>query len=234
MKEELPERKKLRFILNVTIILAAIFVLSSFLLSLTTNNNSIYQSLNAQNISSTVPTPSTAISIPVYENSTYGIKIQYPSDWVYRENNRTNIVTFIPSSSLSNSILLNNTQNNISNTSTNQTNLLPLVTIGVDFLPFHNIPLNVYNNMTIKNLKQSPGINFVTSSPVVLAGNPANMIEYTEGPFTTIAIYTIIGNQLYTLAYVADSTQVSKYVPIVQQVIKSLVINSTACTINIC
>jgi hypothetical protein len=227
MKEELPERKKLRFILNVTIILAAIFVLS-LLFSLTTNNNSIYQSLNAQNISST------AISIPVYENSTYGIKIQYPSDWVYRENNRTNIVTFIPSSSLINSILLNNIQNNISNTSTNQTNLLPLVTIGFEFLPFHNIPLNVYNNMTITNLKQSPGINFVTSSPVVLAGNPANMIEYTEGPFTTIAIYTVIGNQLYTLAYVADSTQVSKYAPIVQQVIKSLVINSTACTINLC
>jgi hypothetical protein len=234
MKEELQERKRLRFTLNVTIILTAIFFLSSLLLSLTTNNISFYQSSNAQNISSTAPTPSTAISIPVYENSTYGIKIQYPSDWVYRENSRTNIVTFIPSSSLSNSILLNNTQNNISNTSTNQTNLLPLVTIGFDFLPFHNIPLNVYNNMTIKNLNQSPGINFVTSSPVVLGGNPANMIEYTEGPFTTIAIYTIIGNQLYTLAYVADSTQVSKYAPIVQQIIKSLVINSTACTINFC
>ena len=88
--------------------------------------------------------------------------------------------------------------------------------------------------MTINNLKQSPGLNFVTSSPVVLAGYPANMIEYTEGPFTTIAIYTIIGNQLYTLAYVVDSTQASKYAPIVQQMIKSLVIDSTACTRNFC
>ena len=232
--KELPERKRLRFILNVTI-LAAIFVLSSLLLSLTTNNNSFYQSSNAQNISSTAPpTPSTTTNMPVYENLTYGIKIQYPSDWIYRENNRTNIVTFLPLSSLSNSTLLNNIQNNISNPSTNQTNFLPLVTIGFDFLPFHNIPLNVYNNMTLNNLKQSPGINFVTSSPVVLAGNPANMIEYTEGSLTTIAIYTIIGNQLYTLAYVVDSTQASKYAPIVQQMIKSLVIDGTACTINFC
>jgi hypothetical protein len=44
--------------------------------------------------------------------------------------------------------------------------------------------------MTITNLKQSPDINFVTSNPVILAGNQANMIEYTEGPLTTIAIYT--------------------------------------------
>lgn len=236
MKEELPERKRLRFILNVPIILATIFVLSSLLFSLTNNNNnSFYQSSNAQNISSSTspPTPSTTTNMPVYENLTYGITIQYPSDWVYRENNRTSIVTFLPLSSL-NSILLNNTQNNLTNTSTNQTTMLPLVTMGFDFLPFHNIPLNVYNNMTITNLKQSPDIHFVTSSPVVLAGNPANMIEYTEGPLTTIAIYTIIGNQLYALAYVVDSTQASKYAPIVQQMIKSLVIDSTACTLNFC
>jgi hypothetical protein len=88
--------------------------------------------------------------------------------------------------------------------------------------------------MTINSLKQSPGINFVTSNPVVLAGKQANMIEYTNGPLTTIAIYTIIGNQLYTLAYVVDSTQASKYAPIVQQMIKSLVIDSTSCKINSC
>ena len=154
-KEEILKQKIFQSILNMTIIFATIFVLSSLLLSPSTNNNnSFYQSSNAQNISSTAPPiPSTTTNMPVYENLTYGITIQYSSDWIYRENNRTNIVTFLPLSSLSNSILLNNTQNNITNTSTNQTTLLPLVTIGFDFLPFHNIPLNVYNNMTIINLK---------------------------------------------------------------------------------
>jgi hypothetical protein len=160
----------------------------------------------------TPPTASTqsnaTANMKVYENSTYGIRIQYPSDWIYGEQNRTNIVTFIPSSSL-NSILLNN----IGSSLTNQTNTPPLVTIGFEFLPFHNIPLGTYNDITINSLKQSPGFQLATSSPANLAGNPAYMIQYSEGPLVTLAIYTIIGNQLYTVAYVVDSAEYSKYVP---------------------
>ena len=184
--------------------------------------------------SALIPSNTTTVNMKVYENSTYGIKIQYPSDWIYREQSRTNIVTFIPASSL-NSMLLNNIQNNVSKSfSPNQTNVSPLVTIGLEFLPFHNIPLSSYNNMTINSLRQSPGFQLVTSSPTNLAGNPASMIQYTQGPLVTLAVYTIIGNQLYTIAYVVDSTQYSKYVPMVQQMVRSFVINSTACTENFC
>jgi hypothetical protein len=228
MKEELQERKRLR--LNVTIILATL-VLSSLVSSVT--DNPFYRSSNAQNITSIAPTPSTIANMSVYENSTYGIKIQYPSDWIYTEQGRTNIVAFIPSSSL-NSILLNNIQNNTSKTSTNQTNIPPSVIIGFEFLPFHNIPLTAYNNMIINSLKQSPGFQFVASNATVLAGNPANMIQYTQGPLFTLAIYTIVGNQLYTIAYIVDSTQYLNYIPVVQQMVNSLVINSTACTENFC
>lgn len=214
-----------------------ILVLVSLLSSLGTTSNYFSQHSYAQQVppttltSPTVPASSntTIANMKVYENSTYGIKIQYPSDWVYREQSRTNIVTFIPSSSL-NSILLSN----ISKFSPNQTDTTPLVTIGLEFLPFHNIPLNVYNNITISSQRQTPGFQLVASSPTNLAGNPAHMIQYSQGPLVTLAIYTIIGNELFTIAYAVDSTQYSKYVPVVQQMVRSLDINSTACTENLC
>jgi len=88
--------------------------------------------------------------------------------------------------------------------------------------------------MTINNLRQSPDFQLVTSGLTFLAGNPANMIEYTQGPQSTLITYTIIGNQLYTIAYLADSTRYSNYKPVVQQMINSLAINSTACIENFC
>jgi hypothetical protein len=57
---------------------------------------------NATSQSGANATNATNSSLLTYENSTYGIKIQFPSDWLYKESNASNnsvqtIVSFDPS-----------------------------------------------------------------------------------------------------------------------------------------
>jgi hypothetical protein len=176
----------------------------------------------AQVPTTTAAAPSTTGSnMSVYKNSTYGIKIQFPSDWVYRQSNRANIVTFIPLSTL------NTVLSNIGNT-----NISPFVTVGLEILPYYNLPLNFYNNIIVNKLTNTPGFHVVESNPTILAGNAAHRLVYTHGLLKTMTIYTVEGNKAYIVAYSAGASQYSPYLATALNMINSLSINRTACTVN--
>jgi hypothetical protein len=135
------------------------------------------QAQNAPTMTSTA-TSTTSSNMSVYQNSTYGIKIQYPSDWLYRKRDRTNIVTFIPPSEVN--LILKSIRGNVGKSLTNNTSISPLVTIGLQVLPFYNLPLSLFSNLTINSLKVLPSFHLI--QPTTLGGNPANLLVYSQDP----------------------------------------------------
>jgi hypothetical protein len=146
-----------------------------------------------------------------YANSTYGIKLQYPSSWDKEENGtrqgtETDVVTFSPSAINSNASLD--------------------MTID-DISDEKGIALAQYASGSISDLKQSVknfklvGLN--TNS--VLAGLPAYKSIYTyvgeNTIFKDLEIGAIKGDKAYILTYEAGMNEYDKYLPIIQELINS-------------
>ena len=146
-----------------------------------------------------------------YANSTYGIKLQYPSSWDKEENGtrqgtETDVVTFSPSAINSNASLD--------------------MTID-DISDEKGIALAQYASGRISDLKQSVknfklvGLN--TNS--VLAGLPAYKSIYTyvgeNTIFKDMEIGAIKGDKAYILTYEAGMNEYDKYLPIIHELINS-------------
>jgi hypothetical protein len=149
-----------------------------------------------------------------YTNSTYGIRIQFPSDWLYKGSEASNdsvqaIVTFASPKLLTGS----------SNKS------LLVLSIGMEKLPFYNMPLDLYTNLTIDHLRESePGFRLLGSEEITFAGiKPAHKIVFTsDSGLKTMAVYAIKGNKAYIIDYIAGSEATySSYTLIAQIMIDS-------------
>jgi len=155
-------------------------------------------------------TKSTTNFLP-YVNSTYGIKLQYPSSWDKEENGtrqdtETNVVTFYPPATNSNASL----------------------DISIDDISDEKgIALAQYASGGISDLKQSLK-NFKLvglSTNNVLSGLPAYKSIYTYADQNTIfkdmEIGAIKGDKAYILTYEAGMNEYEKYLPIIQELINS-------------
>ena len=167
------------------------------------------------NPSNAQTTTITTTNFLTYQNSTYGIKIQYPSDWLYKESNTSNssvqtVVTFVSP--------------NLVTAPTSKS--FVALTVAVQSLPFHNLPLNTYTNLNVNTLRQSePGFQLIMSNDTTLAGgnNPAHKITYTVATgLKTMAVYTIKGDKAFILEYITGSEATySSYLPIAQKMVGS-------------
>ena len=155
-------------------------------------------------------TKSTTNFLP-YVNSTYGIKLQYPSSWDKEENGtrqdtETDVVTFYPPAVNSNASL----------------------DISIDDISDEKgIALAQYTSSGVSDLKQSLK-NFKLvglSTNSVLAGLPAYKSIYTYADqnaiFKDMEIGTIKGDKAYILTYEAGVNEYDKYLPIIQELINS-------------
>lgn len=159
-------------------------------------------------------------SFKTYENPTYGINIQYPSNWrtdegdVYADDYVTDVVSFIaPVISDSESYA-------------------PSLSISIDTLPPNlNENLNEYltriTNDYGDTLKDFEVIESDTNS--ILSGKPAYKLVSTDEEdgidYKSLEMGTIIGDKVYYITYDAEEEQYSNYLPTVQKMIKSLEIN---------
>jgi hypothetical protein len=169
-----------------------------------------------------------------YLNSTYGVSVQYPSDWLYKGSayaSTTNnngggqvqpIVTFIP-------------QNK---------NIHALVTVGTVGLPpiFKSININsmsFFASLVIDNIKQSiPGFQLVESKTTTVKTTadsgggsgrnthtiPAQKIVYTASRpvHKTMAVYAIKGGKAFFISFLTETESIySNYLPIAQKMIDS-------------
>jgi eukaryotic-like serine/threonine-protein kinase len=146
-----------------------------------------------------------------YVNSTYGIKLQYPSSWDKQENGtkqgtETDVVTFSPPAINSNASL----------------------DISIDNISdARGIALAKYASSGVSDLKQSLKsfklVGLTTNN--VLAGLPAykSISTYVDQKtiFKDMEIGAIKGDKVYILTYEAGINEYDKYLPITQELINS-------------
>jgi serine/threonine-protein kinase len=153
-----------------------------------------------------------------YENTTYGIKIQYPAGygWQIGFSNQTsedNVYNYI--------VAFRSPLDRVSDT------VAETVNIAVENLPQEeNITLDAYSTFQISDLTLS-GTNFDLreSTPTVLAGIPAYKIVYSEIlqqiPLQVMQVWAIKDNKAYTISFAAEAPKYSTYLPTVQKMIDS-------------
>ena len=188
-----------------TIMVSTTFILASFIVIGHTFYN-VPQSAIAQSSSSS--------GLLSYENPTYGIKIQYPSNWMASTNQLptyNSIIGFYsPLESLS--------------------DVLP-VEFALSITTYtNNISLDEYTKITRTALEQQ-GMEISESSATTLAGNPAHKITFLPGDqiaqnspveFKFMQIFTIIGNKVYSLSYNAEASKFSTHLNTIQQMLDSV------------
>jgi hypothetical protein len=143
-----------------------------------------------------------------YENSTYGIKIQYPSNWIKQESQ-------------------NQTSSLIVGFNSPPGKGFAYITIeGGRHLP-QNISLEQFSNASIDGIRQSfPGFNLTESNATALAGIPAHKIAYTSlaqsgRELELMQLWTLKDAKDFIITYGALSRDFSSYLPTIQKMIDS-------------
>jgi len=146
-----------------------------------------------------------------YENSSYGIKIQYPSTWEKQENGTKqgsviDAVTFLPPTTNSNASL----------------------DVSIDDISDEKgITLSQYANNGIGDLKQSlKDFKLISSNTnSVLAGLSTYKLIYTHTDenttFKDLEVGVMKGAKVYVLVYEAGLNEYDKYLPTIQQLINT-------------
>ena len=163
---------------------------------------------------SAIAQSSSSSSLLSYENPTYGITIQYPSNWMTSTNQLptyNSIIGFYsPLESLS--------------------DVLP-VEFALSITTYtNNISLDEYTKITRTALEQQ-GMEISESSATTLAGNSAHKITFSPGDqiaqnspveFKFMQIFTITGNKVYSLSYNAEASKFSTHLNTIQQMLDSV------------
>ncbi|MFZ0511315.1 MAG: hypothetical protein WAM14_06895 [Candidatus Nitrosopolaris sp.] len=95
-----------------------------------------------------------------------------------------------------------------------------------------NITLDGYNNLINNSLKQ-PDVQIIQSNPSTLAESPAHKTVFLASPpgllkIETMLVWTVKGNNVYTISFNSEPAKYPTYAPIVQKMIDTFEItNST-------
>jgi hypothetical protein len=188
------------------LIISAITTITVFTLSVALHTNTIIhqQEAFAQTNNNTFKR---------YENPTYGINIQYPSDWradggdIYADDYVTDIVSFIAP-------IRSNTNPYAPSLSISIDNLLPnlneyLTRITTDYS-------DTYEDFNV--------IDSDTDS--ILSGKPAYKIVFTDEEdgidYKNMEVGTIIEDKVYFVTHYAEEEQYLDYLPTIQKMISSV------------
>jgi len=162
-------------------------------------------------LSSHITLAQTVSKLLMYQNSSYGIQIQYPSDWDKQENGtrqdtQTNVVTFFPQSASNASFDLEKD----------------------DITDEKGVTVSQYSGNDISDLKQSAkDFKLIESNTtgVFLAGLPAYKLVYTSTnqatSLKTMEIGTIKDDNVYIMTYEAGASEYDKYLPTILGTISS-------------
>jgi hypothetical protein len=142
-----------------------------------------------------------------YENnSTLGVKIQYPSNWKRVEYGNMAVVFFSPSERNSDRFL---------------------ESFSIRVTPSNNKSISELAHQSIANYRQQyPSFQLIESKPITLKANPAYILkyQYTDQLFGK-AMATDIGmtkaGKLYVLSYLAEPAKFYSYMPTIQRMIES-------------
>jgi serine/threonine-protein kinase len=159
----------------------------------------------------------------VYQNNTYGLKMQYPSGWqVAQFNNSAATPTKLVVGFLSPIGVQRATDRIPEN-----------ILVAVENLSSRNMGLAPYTTLQLSLLSEgTQGFNLVESLPTTIANNPAHQIVYTETleqlALKKMQVWTIKDGIAYLIIYAADESDYSDQLPTVRKMLDSFEILTTA------
>src|SRR5215217_6306706 len=170
----------------------------SFRLSETTN-------LAHSIMASTAPHPTTETKFLICELPSYGIRIQYPSNWLKVEHGLKSplIIAFkSPKDSASDPYL---------------------EPVGISLTPVpSNTALEHYVQLNINHSRNKHSdFLVIESTPTIIADMPAHRLVYTESGYKTLFIVIIKESTAYNIVYRAEQTKYSIYLSTVEKMIDS-------------
>jgi hypothetical protein len=210
---------------NIIIASAAVIALLFLPLTASNNNNAVLQSesffaqAQGQGTANGSSTATESQSFLTYENPTYGILMQYPSDWTASTSglgDYTDLIAFYsPLQNLSDSFPAR----------------LKISVVSYS----QDVSLQEYTNFvwTVLNQSEQQVVDVRSSSEVTVAGNPGYRIVLAEQPFqnSTTTLYHMntwitIGNKVYVLTYEGEESMFNQHLPQVSRMMESLSIAS--------
>ena len=142
-------------------------------------------------------------SLLTYKNPNLGGSIQYPSDWELQEESNDKL-RFIKQEGF------------------------VTADLNVENLDESETTLSEYANTRVNELQtQRPEFQLISNEPTTISNKPAQKVVYTfereeDGKTNKVMrIWTINEGKLYTLAYIAESTQYDRYLPAFQRMVDS-------------
>jgi eukaryotic-like serine/threonine-protein kinase len=209
--------------LTATILVTGIFVTTLSQMTLAQGNFTTPATIsNSQNISppnSTAATNATSANFLTYENSTWGIKIQYPSSWAKQTSGHGVTFAVLPNGTSSNN------ENNL------QQFLAKLNLTSIAGIPT-NAPLKALADRIVDSYRHFlHNFQIESYTNTTLAGNNGIKIVYSytdpkNTNFKATDIATIKNNRLYVIQYYyAQSSTYQDVLQTLQKMVNSFQIN---------
>jgi eukaryotic-like serine/threonine-protein kinase len=134
-----------------------------------------------------------------YENPTFGIRIQYPSDWGRLD------LSFLGASADIDFYPLDDTSG------------AKDVRIQVKTLPSQNMTLEQYTNTQIKSIEGQ----ILESNATTLSGIEAHQLVFTNIGLKTMQVWTLQEDKVYTITYVAEEEDFENDLQVARRMIES-------------
>jgi len=154
----------------------------------------------------------------LYENSTYGLKIPYPTNW----NKEENVGNNNSNSSLTDVVRFSSPFEN-NNADKSAENLDVKVDNISDIQP---VSLANYTNDTIEDIGKDFNIISLDRNATIGNNSPAYKLEYTgteqEVNLNAMIIYSIKGDKVYIITYMAEPLRYSNDLSMIQKMIDSI------------
>jgi hypothetical protein len=160
----------------------------------------------------------------IYQNTIFGMKMQYPSGWEVHENNNSSL----------NNEDFTQIASFLSPMKTNSESLGKLeemLIIYVKNMPFPNLSLDEYARNHIAHLKstflKSMKFTLIDFRPTALTkGSIGQTIIYKvrpvdESEIKTTEVLTMKGNNIYLIKFTSRSSKYSEYLPVLQKMVDS-------------
>lgn len=160
---------------------------------------SILSSLSYVTSRQTTTAQTDQTNFTTYENPTFGIRIQYPSDWGRLD------LSFLGASA------------DIDFYPLDDTSSAKNVRIQVKTLPLQNMTLEQYTNTQIQSIEDQ----ILESNATTLAGMKAYQLIFTNIGLKTMQIWTLKDDKVYTITYVAEEEDFENDLQVARRMIGS-------------
>ncbi|MFH1284117.1 MAG: PsbP-related protein [Candidatus Peregrinibacteria bacterium] len=147
----------------------------------------------------------------LYENSTYNIETQYPSDWNLQEDIYGTVVSFLSPLADETDLFQDN------------------LNVSIQDLGDEEISIDDFTNLSVEEIKKAYTDIVLEQNKTMLDGNDAYEVSYTfeQSSFKlkALQVYAIKNQTVYIITFVAETDSYTQFEENVRKMIDSFVIN---------